>query len=133
MKSFAAFTAGSGYPEIVAIIHTSSAQLLQSQTYQMTAFSECDIHQPWKEERYFQIVNAFIQAPHVVEFLEKWGWKNGGQGDWSTGMGSLAVYVDDLKDNVLTVPMNLADTLELLSGRAYVGFTAATGEKVASS
>ena len=83
------------------------------------------------EDLLFSADNAFIpDAPHVVEFLENADWKNGGQGDWSTGMGSLAVYVDDLKAPILTVPMNLADTLELQSGRAYVGFTAATGENM---
>ena len=83
------------------------------------------------EDLLFSADNAFIpDAPHVVEFLENGDWKSGGQGDWSTGMGSLAVYVDDLKAPILTVPMNLPDTLELQSGRAYVGFTAATGENM---
>jgi hypothetical protein len=83
------------------------------------------------EDLLFSADNAFIpNAPHVVEFLENADWKSGGQGDWSTGMGSLAVYVDDLKAPILTVPMNLASTLDLQSGRSYVGFTAATGENM---
>ena len=43
-------------------------------------------------------------------------------------MGLLYVYLDDLEHPVLPPPMSLADTLRLGDGRAYVRFTAGTGE-----
>lgn len=39
------------------------------------------------------------------------------------------VYVDDLYSPVITTPINLADTLALDDGRAYLGLTAATGSE----
>lgn len=48
-------------------------------------------------------------------------------GAWSTGVGLLAVYVDDLESPALAVPLRIERTLELFHGRAWVGFTAATG------
>ncbi|OQR96547.1 hypothetical protein ACHHYP_15408 [Achlya hypogyna] len=46
--------------------------------------------------------------------------------DWSTiGVGCLSVEVDGLV--VLSVPIHLDATLQLTAGRAFVGFTAATG------
>lgn len=45
-------------------------------------------------------------------------------------LGTLAIFVDDLSEPVLVVPVNLANTLELDNGRAWLGFTAATGEAV---
>ena len=41
--------------------------------------------------------------------------------------GSLNVFLDDLINPVLTVSVDLADRLDLDSGRAWVGFTATTG------
>eukprot|EP01041_Mallomonas_annulata_P008232 gene8232-16928_t len=54
--------------------------------------------------------------------------KNGGEGDWGTGMGLLYVYLDDLYSPVITTPLNLDATLKLDSGRMYVGLTSATGD-----
>ena len=39
------------------------------------------------------------------------------------------MYVDNMYSPALVVPVNLAATLRLKSGRAWVGFTAATGAK----
>ena len=52
----------------------------------------------------------------------------GGEGDWGSGFGLLYVYLDDMFSPVITTPLNLANTLNLDSGRAYVGITAATGD-----
>lgn len=41
--------------------------------------------------------------------------------------GQLKVYLNDLNNPVLTVNINLATTLNLDNGKAYVGFTSATG------
>jgi subtilisin family serine protease len=41
--------------------------------------------------------------------------------------GVLSVYLDDLTSPILTVQLDLADALQLDTGRAWVGFTAATG------
>lgn len=38
------------------------------------------------------------------------------------------MYLDDLYSPVITTPIDLASTLKLDSGRAYVGVTAATGD-----
>ena len=62
--------------------------------------------------------------------MENGDFGNGGMPDWGTGMGMLSVYVDDMHTPVLVVPLNLDATLDLASGRAYVGFTAATGDNV---
>jgi Bacterial lectin len=41
--------------------------------------------------------------------------------------GTLTIYVDDFETPALTVSVDLAATLELSGGRAWVGFTASTG------
>jgi hypothetical protein len=41
--------------------------------------------------------------------------------------GSLSVYLDNLNSPVLTIAIDLANTLALNSGDAWLGFTAATG------
>jgi hypothetical protein len=41
----------------------------------------------------------------------------------------LYVYVDDMYSPVITTPINLGNTLNLDDGRAYIGFTAATGDQ----
>ena len=46
------------------------------------------------------------------------------------GGGELSVYVDDLATPALTVPIDLAQRLDLTEGRAFAGFTAATGSGV---
>jgi hypothetical protein len=43
-------------------------------------------------------------------------------------MGVLRVFVDDMSEPVLTTALNMETALELQSGRAWIGFTAATGE-----
>ncbi|KAL7687149.1 putative IPT domain, fibronectin type III, concanavalin A-like lectin/glucanase domain superfamily [Plasmopara halstedii] len=48
-------------------------------------------------------------------------------GAWRSGIGLLAIYVDDMDSPVLTVPLRIEKTLELFHGRAWVGFTGATG------
>ena len=44
-------------------------------------------------------------------------------------MGTLQIYVDDMNSPLLALPLNLDSSLHLNSGRAWVGFTAATGEE----
>ncbi len=61
-------------------------------------------------------------------FLSNGDFENGGQADWSIGLGTLSVYIDDLYTPLFVVPMNLGSTLKLDNGRAWVGFTSATGE-----
>ena len=60
-------------------------------------------------------------------FLENADFPNGGMADWGTGMGQLEVYLDDLVSPVLVTPLNLNGLLHLYHGRAWVGFTGATG------
>lgn len=49
-------------------------------------------------------------------------------GAWVSGVGVLAVYLNDMDTPVLSVPLRIEKSLELNHGRAWVGFTAATGE-----
>lgn len=74
-------------------------------------------------------MDAFDATPHTSYFLSNADFPYGGQADWSTGMGTLKVYVDDMATPKLVVPLNLDATLKLHHGRAWVGFTAATGTK----
>ncbi|GMI22531.1 hypothetical protein TeGR_g13865, partial [Tetraparma gracilis] len=69
----------------------------------------------------------FAVSPHASHFLSNADFPNGGQADWGVGLGTLSVYVENLHDPVLIVPLNLEATLDLNHGRAWVGFTAATG------
>ncbi|ETI56626.1 hypothetical protein L917_00803 [Phytophthora nicotianae] len=48
-------------------------------------------------------------------------------GAWRSGIGLLTIYLDDMNSPVLTVPLRIENTLELFHGRAWVGFTGATG------
>jgi len=83
-------------------------------------------YEPTFDER--ELANPhFVSSPYVAHFLENADFKNGGQADWSVGMGLLYVYVENLDDPVLIVPLNMEATLNLNHGRAWVGFTAATG------
>ena len=51
-------------------------------------------------------------------------------GDWGyAGLGLLHIYCQNMNDPVLTVPLHLSKTLKLNRGRAWVGFTSATGEE----
>ncbi|KAK1941676.1 hypothetical protein P3T76_006740 [Phytophthora citrophthora] len=49
-------------------------------------------------------------------------------GAWRSGIGLLSIYLDDMNSPVLTVPLRIENTVELYHGRAWVGFTSATGE-----
>ncbi|KAG7378499.1 hypothetical protein PHYPSEUDO_009975 [Phytophthora pseudosyringae] len=48
-------------------------------------------------------------------------------GAWRSGIGLLAIYLDDMNSPALTVPLRIENTVELYHGRAWVGFTGATG------
>jgi lectin family protein/CHRD domain-containing protein len=43
--------------------------------------------------------------------------------------GTLTIFLDDMTKPILTVPVDLATTLKLDNGTAWVGFTAATGNR----
>lgn len=70
-----------------------------------------------------------ITSPYASHFLENADFPNGGQPDWGTGVGLLYVYVDEMIEPRLVLPLNLEATLKLDQGRAWVGFTAATGDE----
>ncbi|RHX98214.1 hypothetical protein DYB36_009521 [Aphanomyces astaci] len=72
------------------------------------------------------IVGPF--APHfqASAYVSQFFAKTTGASAWgSAGVGCLQVTVDDR--TVLSVPLHLDNTLDLTGGRAFVGFTAATG------
>lgn len=73
---------------------------------------------------------SFMATPHMSEFVTNGDFPGGGQGDWGVGMGLLKVFVNSKTVPVLTVPLNIEGTLSLDNGRAWVGFTAATGNAV---
>ncbi|RQM26538.1 hypothetical protein B5M09_009294 [Aphanomyces astaci] len=67
-------------------------------------------------------------APHfqASAYVSQFFAKTTGASAWgSAGVGCLQVTVDDR--TVLSVPLHLDNTLDLTGGRAFVGFTAATG------
>jgi len=67
-------------------------------------------------------------SPHIMHFFENAEFISGGMADWSiSGIGMLYIYCQNLVDPVLVVPVNIGATLDLNRGRAWVGFTAATG------
>ena len=61
---------------------------------------------------------SFRSGEHLLDLMR----------DYAHGLGTLKVFVDDLGSPALTVPMNLGAFLDLDNGRAWVGFTASTGE-----
>jgi len=48
----------------------------------------------------------------------------------ASGAGTLKLWIDDLDRPALTFPLNLGNILALTEGRAWIGFTAATGAAV---
>ena len=48
---------------------------------------------------------------------------------WENQIGMLYIYFENLIDPILVVPLNLAATLKLNYGRAWVGFTSSTGSE----
>lgn len=66
---------------------------------------------------------AFVASPHVTSLMD--GARERGSG-WS---GAISVWLDSAQEPVLVVPADLDDLLGLddTRGRAWVGFTAATG------
>ena len=65
---------------------------------------------------------SFQAAPHLVDLVYPTAV------GFQHGLGVLKVWIDDMSQPVLTVPMNLAAFLDLEGGTAWVGFTASTGE-----
>lgn len=102
--------------------------------------------------------SAFVNdAPAVLGFLTNGDYAAGGYGDWAGGFGQLSVFFNNQTQPSLVVPLNLDNTLQLDNGfvsnraandlaveispcnarvvccacrRAYVGFTASTGDSV---
>ena len=70
---------------------------------------------------------ALSSTPHAAYFLSNAAYADGAQADWGTGVGTLSVYVDDLRTPLFVTVVSLSTTMRLDSGRAWVGFTAATG------
>lgn len=72
---------------------------------------------------------SFQVNGYTTWFLENADFQYGGEGDWGAGFGLLTIYMDDMYSPILTTPLNLDKTLILDDGRAYIGLTAATGDK----
>ena len=70
----------------------------------------------------------FMPSYYVSNYLENSDFADGGMPDWGNGLGLLSVYVNNLREPCLLVPLNLESTLALNHGRAWVGFTSATGD-----
>lgn len=76
---------------------------------------------------------AFVTTAHFTDFITNGQYPAGGQGQWGPGFGALSIYIDDdAVEPVLIVPLNLASLLGLdaTHGRAWVGFSSATGVDV---
>ena len=67
---------------------------------------------------------ALLLTPHIhmpvalnrrlrysSEYLTNQDYEHGGMADWSTGMGTLSVYINDMLNPVFTIPLNLGATL----------------------
>lgn len=85
----------------------------------------------------FDVVNlskpSFMASPYVSHFFQNENYPVG-LADWETpGLGMLYIYVMDLYEPKLIVPLHLIQTIHLERGRAYVGFTAATGDTTRQS
>jgi hypothetical protein len=107
------------------------------------------IKQSIKYEPFFDLSHLskpnFVTSPHMSYFIENDEYDNGGKGDWGySGLGLLHVYIENSDPNdpnddhtrrnanidpVLTIPLHLSKTLNLDRGRAWIGFTASTGDE----
>uniref|UniRef100_K3X417 Legume lectin domain-containing protein n=1 Tax=Globisporangium ultimum (strain ATCC 200006 / CBS 805.95 / DAOM BR144) TaxID=431595 RepID=K3X417_GLOUD len=62
----------------------------------------------------------FVAATYAGHFFAS--------GGWASGVGVLSVFVGNMETPIMSVPLRIDDTIELEHGRAWVGFTASTGE-----
>ena len=69
----------------------------------------------------------FYASPKLNEYLENADFYDGGQADFGIGLGMLYVHVYDMFEPKLITPINIDALLKLNHGRAFVGFTGATG------
>ena len=69
----------------------------------------------------------FYASAKLNEYLENADYYEGGQADFGTGLGMLYVHVYDMFEPKLITPINIDALLKLNHGRAFVGFTGATG------
>ena len=73
---------------------------------------------------------SFVMSPHMTYFFKNDAYHDDGLGDWGyAGLGLIHVYCQNVNDPILTVPLHLSKTLNLNRGRAWVGFTASTGDE----
>ena len=99
---------------LLCLIHALIRSLARSLTHSLTRYLSC-------------LLAGLVVRAVCSHFLENADFPNGGMADWGTGMGQLEVYLDDLVSPVLVTPLNLGGLLHLYHGRAWVGFTGATG------
>ena len=63
---------------------------------------------------------SFRSSAHLLDLMR----------DYKHGLGTLRIFVDNLGDAALTVPINLGAFLDLDNGRAWVGFSASTSRSM---
>ena len=63
---------------------------------------------------------SFRSSAHLLDLMR----------DYKHGLGTLKIFVDNLGDAALTVPINLGAFLDLDNGRAWVGFSASTSRSM---
>jgi hypothetical protein len=68
----------------------------------------------------FSRLQDFVATPYTLPFVENHGLSD-------IGFGIISIYCENLDTPVLSISLNLRKTLDLNAGRAWVGFTAATG------
>ncbi len=88
-------------------------------------------YEPFVFDQSFFSKPSFVASPYLLHFFEDNDFHNGnGIPSWGAkGLGMLHVYCNDMNVPVLTVPLHLSATLDLNMGRAWVGFTASTGDE----
>ena len=70
----------------------------------------------------------FIYTAQLGHFMTNAQFADGGMGDFGAGFGTMKVYLNDMHTPKIITAIKLDSLLKLDSGRAWVGFTAATGD-----
>ena len=97
-------------PDLTNMVHT--ARIVYSPEFDMSALDSPN----------------FVVTGHTTHFFTNAQYPDGGMADFGTGVGTMSVYLNDMHTPLFILPIRLDTLLRLDSGRAWVGFTAATGD-----
>lgn len=85
--------------------------------------------------RYVPFLSAeTLTSETFSPYFQRGDFESGSKSNWyDPGLGALSIFIQDLNTPVLSVPLHIPGTLDLDNGRAWIGFTAATGEETYQS